>query len=311
MAKALTENSLTQPSLRRIEERHDASFSSVFEATRILEERRTEYQDALVFETKQHGRVFLLDGLTMLTEFTHHIYHETMAHVPLSCVQDPKRVLIIGGGDGGTATEVCKWDGVEEIIVAELDQGVVDISKRWFPGVAHGFDDPRVNVRIGDGAAFVAEHRRAFDVVIIDSTDIATADDPDDEDLVASPLATRQFHQDLARALKPEGVGIQIVGSPFFYGANLLSPLVQILSPWDQACFVSMATPFYITGPWVAAMFSQSNPLQPRQFPATLDNLNYLNLDVAKASLAAPNNLRKLMADVVSQGVDVIEEVDE
>lgn len=278
----------------RVEERHDKSFLSTFEATAVLDQRVTPYQEALVIETAAHGRVFFLDGLTMLTERTHHVYHEVMAHVPLSCVGDPKRVLIVGGGDGGTATEVCKWPGVEDIIVAELDGEVVDIAKQWFPDVAKGLDDPRVTLQIGDGAAFVAAQKNAFDAVIIDSTDICFPE-PLEADEIASPLATQEFHQHLKRALKPGGVGIQIIGSPYFYAQTMPDAVATIKAPWQHFTFATMPAPFYITGPWVAGVFSADNPLKPKTFPIAPDQLEYMSQDMTSAALTVPANLQRML----------------
>lgn len=278
----------------RIEERHDASFLAVFEATAVLEQRQTPFQEAVVIETATHGRVLFLDGLLMLTEHTHHIYHEVMAHIPLSCVEDPKRVLIVGGGDGGTATEVCKWPGVEEVIVAELDVEVVEISRRWFPTLTAGLDDPRVRLEIGDGAAFVARHDRAFDVIIIDSTDIC-GPEPLGADEIASPLATRAFHETLAQALRPDGVGIQIVGNPYFYRKTMPGAVRTIRQPWTQFTFASMPAPFYITGPWVAGVFSMANPLTPRALPIPGAALNYMTEELARATLVVPANLKRML----------------
>ncbi len=281
--------------VRRITERHDASFSFVFDATAILEERNTGFQDALVIDTLRHGRVFFLDGLTMLTERTHHVYHEAMALAPLSCVDAPKRVLIVGGGDGGVATEACKWPGVEEIVVADLDGEVATIAKRWFPDVAKGFDDPRVQLRVGDGAAFVAEHSDAFDVIVVDSTDITLPDEvAPDSGLVASPLATRAFHDALRGALRPGGVGVQIVGSPVFYPSSIRLALDVFAPAWPHFTFMAMPTPFYITGPWVAAVFAKDHEPEPRHWRLGPDaDLQFMSHAMARAVLTLPADLQR------------------
>lgn len=281
---------------RRIFERHDASFGSAFEATNILEERRGRHQDILVFDTERHGRVLFLDGLTMLTEHTHHVYHEVMAHTALSCVREPRRVLIIGGGDGGVATEACKWDQVQSITVAELDSDVVEVSQRWFPDVAAGFDDPRVTVRIGDGAAFLAEHDAAFDVIIIDCTDVCTDAVDEEASLVASPLATDEFYADVARALTPAGCAIQVLGSPIFYRAGMGRLLPRLNRVWPQFKTVSYAAPFYISGLWVSGLMGGAHAdLTPKTLPVAPSALHHVTLDVARAGLAAPLSIQRLI----------------
>ncbi len=277
----------------RIHERHDDSFGFYFEATAVLEQSRSEYQDILVFDTTDHGKIFMLDGLTMLTARTHHVYHEMMAHLPLACVERASAALIIGGGDGGVATELVKAPEMERVVVAELDGAVVDTAKRWFPDVAAGLDDPRVETRIGDGAAFLAAQADAFDLVIIDSTDIC--DEAHPGDAVASPLATDAFYADLKRALRPGGVAIQMLGSPTFYRRSM-SPLLRRLNGlWPHFTPVMVPTPFYITGDWALGLMSVDGDLTPRRAPAPAKELAYFNLAVAAGALALPNDVQRMM----------------
>jgi len=170
---------MTKPTIR-YDDPCDASHGIFFEATAELAHVKSEWQDIKIIETELHGRIMLLDNVTMLTQSTHHVYHEHMTHIPLACIEDPKSVLVIGGGDGGTVTELVKYPGIERIVLAELDGAVVDVSKEWLPDIASGLSDPRVEIRIGDGAAFLASTPGEWDAVIIDSTDICAEAHMDD-----------------------------------------------------------------------------------------------------------------------------------
>ncbi len=169
----------------RVFERHDESYGAFFDVTATLEEIESDFQKIAIYDTARHGRIMLIDGVCMLTQRTHFIYHEHMTHVPLACVEAPKSILVVGGGDGGAVTELIKRPDIERVVLAELDETVIDVSRRWFPELTSGLDDPRVEIRVGDGAAYVADNPDAFDVVIVDSTDIC--DESSEETTAASP----------------------------------------------------------------------------------------------------------------------------
>lgn len=276
----------------RIYERHDPSFGSFYDADEILETAKSEWQEIQVFATKSHGRVMLIDGLCMLTDDTHFVYHEHMAHIPMACVEKAKDVLIIGGGDGGCATELSKYDEIERIVLAELDQLVIDVSKRWFPEIAKGLNDPRVEFQVGDGAAYVAAQDKAFDVVIIDSTDIC--EEVTHMTDAAFPLATDDFYANVKKALRPGGVVVQVLGNAHFYARSMTKVLPRLTSIWPQLRTISMPTPFYITGDWIAGLYSEDGDLTPRRFPIAPERLDYINPETAAGALAQPNFLRRM-----------------
>ena len=142
--------------------------SQVFTMDADLYRARTKFQDVLIFENRLFGRVLVLDGVVQLTERDNHIYHEMIAHVPLMAHGAAKRVLIIGGGDGGTLKEVLKHP-VERVVLVEIDDDVIELSKRFFPQVSDGaFEDRRVTLVIRDGVEYVAQAEAKFDAVIVE-----------------------------------------------------------------------------------------------------------------------------------------------
>lgn len=145
--------------------------AQVFTIDRQLYSGKTKFQNVLIFENRLFGRVLVLDGIVQLTDRDNHVYHEMLAHVPLMAHGSVGRVLLIGGGDGGTLKEVLKHP-VEQVVMVEIDNDIIQLSKRFFPQVSgEAFEDPRVSLLIGDGVEYVTQADSMFDVVIVDSTD--------------------------------------------------------------------------------------------------------------------------------------------
>ena len=149
-----------------------AELSYGYAVSKSLFSDRSEYQEVDIIETPVYGRALFLDHLMMTTEKDEFIYHELLAHVPSIRVESPERALIIGGGDGGIARELCKYPTMKEIIVGEIDEMVISSSRKYLPTIAKSFDDPRVKIQLGDGAAFVASQPdKSFDIILVDSTE--------------------------------------------------------------------------------------------------------------------------------------------
>jgi len=278
----------------RIFDQHDQSHGLFFDATTIVHHSRSDWQDIKIIETEAHGRVMLLDNITMLTQSTHHVYHEHMVHIPLACLAAPRRVLVIGGGDGGSVSELVKYPGLDAIILCELDGEVGEVSRQYLPDVAAGLDDPRVEVRIGDGAAYLADNPGSFDAIIIDSTDICD-DEMHGEDAIANPLASDAFYASLKAGLTEGGVVMQMLGSPTFYRPGMRRLLQRVVPRWPSFRPVMMPCPFYISGDWCAGLLSETPGIAPRHAHDIRGPLKYFNMEIASAALALPNEVRELL----------------
>nr|BDZ85136.1 spermidine synthase-like protein [Selaginella moellendorffii] len=174
---------------------------------KILYEGKSEFQDVLVFESRSYGRVLVLDGVIQLSERDECSYQEMITHLPLCSISNPRKVLVVGGGDGGVLRELARYPSIEQIDICELDKMVVDVAKEFFPGLACGFDNPVVTLHIGDGVAFVRNAPPGtYDAILIDSTD------PDGP---ALELFEVPFYQAVARALRPKGVMCALSESPW------------------------------------------------------------------------------------------------
>ena len=178
---------------------------------KIIEKRRSKYQDITVLDSERLGRILLLGegdyAVTQFSEKDEAYYHEAIVHPTMSLHPDPKKVLVIGGGDGGTAREVLRYP-VEQVIMAELDEDVIDVSRKFFPSISNGaFDDPRLKLHVGDGRKYVEETPEKFDVIIMDLTD---AEGP------SKMLFTKEFYQSVKSKMTEGGVLSVQTGSPVF-----------------------------------------------------------------------------------------------
>jgi spermidine synthase len=163
----------------------------------VLFHEKSKYQDVLVFKSKTYGNVLILDGIIQCTERDEFAYQEMLAHLPLFAHPNPKRVLIIGGGDGGILREVLKHSSVEHVTMCEIDEMVIDVSKKYLPGMAEQFGNPKLNLFIGDGFEFLKNHKNEFDVVITDSSDPVGP---------AESLFGKLYYQLLSESMKDGGI---------------------------------------------------------------------------------------------------------
>jgi spermidine synthase len=162
---------------------------------------RTEFQQIDIYDTFSFGRFLLLDGHPQLAELDEFAYHEALVHIPAQAVSNLRRALVVGGGDGGTLRELCKYPQIEHIRMVEIDQGVVDVCREHLPGLSDGaFDDPRVELVIGDAFPYVKETSDRFDLIVVDSTDVF-----EDEEGLSEMLFTEDFYQDCRRILNEGG----------------------------------------------------------------------------------------------------------
>lgn len=277
---------------QKFEDQHTPSYGSFVEGELIAHET-SDWQDIKLVKTEAHGIVMLIDDVLMLSEDTHYVYHEHMVHIPLACIENPNSVLVIGGGDGGTVTELVKYDSLERIVLAELDEVVVDVSRKHLPELTAGLSDPRVEIRIGDGAAYLAEQEKAFDAIIIDSTDVCEEAHVGAQ--TANPLVTDEFYSHIKKAIRPNGVTCQMLGSPTFYTNGMSLMYHRLADLFTHFRPFLMPTPFYISGDWCGGIFSDDNPLQPKYEHLPAEKLVYFNMDIAHGALALPNTVRAMM----------------
>jgi len=167
---------------------------------------KSEFQQVDVLETEDYGRILLNDGLFMLSEKDEFVYHDMISHVPLFVHPNPKRVLIIGGGDGGTAREVLRHKNIERVVMVEIDKMVVDACREFISQTSNSLTDKRLELRIEDGVQYVRESKEFFDVILIDSTDPIGP---------AAPLFDQAFYQNAYNILSEDGIVVSQAETPW------------------------------------------------------------------------------------------------
>ncbi len=264
------------------------------QARRRLASFQSAHQRIEVYDTPDFGHLFRLDGRFMTSEKDEFIYHECMVHPAALTHGSPASALVLGGGDGGSSEELFKHPTLQRIVMAELDAGVIDIARTHLQGVHHGvFDDPRLEVRIGDGLAFVRDTRETFDLIVLDLTD---------PDTPAGPLYTANFFRMCQRILKPGGAMTLHLGSPLS-SPQTVSQLVGALGAvFSVVRPMTAYVPLY-GSLWAMAVASDSlDPLSladgeagRRLAQRQISRLNYYSAEVHSALFALPAYVRRLV----------------
>ncbi|BAS28976.1 polyamine aminopropyltransferase [Limnochorda pilosa] len=240
-------------------ENQTASLRISVKASKVLEHRQTGYQELSVLETEPWGTMLALDGMIQTTERDEAAYHEMMVHVPLSTHPRPRRVAVIGGGDGGAIREVLKHPSVEQAVLVEIDPAVVEASRRWLPSLSSGLDDPRVQVVAADGRAYVQQAGQGdvppFDVIVVDSTDPVRA---------AVGLFSEEFYRDVRGALAPGGILTAQTESPYLNRELLRQAFRAAAQVFPLARLYLTCVPTYPSGLWSFTLGSLGpDPLDP------------------------------------------------
>jgi spermidine synthase len=264
-------------------------------AQRQLGEWQTRFQKMAIYDTPHYGKLFRLDGFNMTSEKEEFVYHENLIHPALAAHNAPKKVLVIGGGDGGSSEEALKHPSVEQVTMVEIDEDVIRVAKEHFHAVHHGvFDNPKLRVLIGDGMRFVRETSEKFDLIALDLNDPIGP---------AEALYSTEFFQQLRHTLAPGGALALHIGSPVARPdrvaelAQRLNGVFRIVRPY------TLYIPLYGS---LWAMAVCSDKLDPKAFTADeidrriehrkLQDLRYYNGETHEGVFALPNYVRDLVA---------------
>ena len=202
---------------------------------------QSEYQKVDIIHTAGHGKMLFIDGMAMISERDEFIYHDMITHVPLFVHPNPNRVLIIGGGDGGTAREVLRHERVSSCWMIEIDGMVVEACKQHIPLTAQAFDNPKLKLMIEDGVKFMAETNEKFDVIIIDSTDPIAH---------AAPLFGEAFYANVYRVLNDNGLVVAQGESSYHEPGHQTTILKSIAKSFPKVYMYNYANMTYPAGPW-------------------------------------------------------------
>ncbi len=260
-----------------VREYHTLSSGLFFLYKKPLYSLQSRFQKIEVVENDYFGKILLLDGLVQTTEKDEFFYHEMLVHPPFMVHPLPRRVLIIGGGDGGGLKEVLRYP-VEEVHFVEIDPKVIEVSKKYFPWLTPCLKDERVNLSIMDGKKFIRKKTKKFDVVIIDSSDSVGP---------SVSLHQEAFYRDLKECLDPQGIVIAQVGSPFYHLETVAQEYAMFKDIFNTASVYLAPVPTYPGGCWCYAFLSERmDPLDVKRKPPS--GLKYFDLDVYRAAFRLP-----------------------
>ena len=282
--------------LMRLDEKLNAVSGAYFEGA-LIDSLQTSHQLIEVFDTPELGKLMRIDGANMLSERDEFFYHENIIHPAAIAHPEPKRVLIIGGGDGGSAEEILKHPGVENVVLAELDRGVIEMARKHFQSVHRGaLDNARLKIHIGDGMAYLRDAGMKWDLVYLDLTD------PIGE---AAALYTEAFYTDCRRALNEGGALVLHIGSPFSHAPRVRESVGQLRAVFRQVAAYFVQIPAYgaVWGFAVASDSLDPRILNAQQVDARLAERNILhrqfyNGAMHQAVFALPEYVRKILNDV-------------
>lgn len=255
---------------------------------RTLYRGRSNYQDIAVVDSYEFGRMLVLDGVIQTSIRDEFIYHEMLAHVPLAMHPRPERVLVVGGGDGGTVREVLKHPEVQHVRLVEIDEMVIRVSREHLPELAGALDDPRVEIRISDAVQYLKEERDAYDVILIDSSDPVGP---------ATGLFTEGFYGDVAGALKPDGLMAAQSGSSFFSPRQLSAIHRAMRRHFPSVHLYTASIPTYSAGPYGLTLASRRplERLEPLRTPKL--ETRYYTPEIHRAAFVLPPFVREALQE--------------
>ena len=252
----------------------------------VLHSETTPYQDLVIADTHEYGRVLMLDGAYQLTEKDEFTYSEMMAHVPLCAHRNPENVLIIGGGDGAIMREVLKHECVKKCTLIDIDERVIECSKKYLPFAGCSFGDSRADVRCMDAMKFIRETSERYDVVIIDSTD------PVD---FAAGLFRADFYSDVKRVMGPEGMLSELTESPFTDTDLMIQAIGEMRKVFPVVKMYWGVVPTYPSGMWTYGLASMSD--EPSEPVRTVKPTRYYTSEIHRASFILPPFLEEMVKE--------------
>ncbi|GBO88766.1 polyamine aminopropyltransferase [Marinobacter salsuginis] len=284
---------------------NDGWFTEVFQdqgtafslqVKRKLHEEQTPFQKLEIYETETFGNLMVLDGCVMLTTRDNFLYHEMMTHPALFTHRDPRKVVIVGGGDCGTLKEVLKHPGVEEAWQVEIDERVTRMSEKYFPELCEANSDPRANFFFGDGIQWMRDiEPNSVDLIIIDSTDPVGP---------AEGLFALDFYRDAMLALREGGIMVQQSESPLLHTDSIIKGIHEDMrkAGFEHVQTLPFPQPVYPTGWWSCTMASKENPVKYfREEDANNRPFvtRYYNAGVHRGALAMPQFMVDALEDEV------------
>lgn len=251
---------------------------------RVLVEEQTQYQFLQVLETEFFGNTLVLDGIIQLTERDNMGYHEMLTHIPALALENPKRALVVGGGDGGSLQQLLRYSSMEEVVVCELDEKVVEYSRKYFPAFGDPWSDPRAQLVVQDAFEYLKIPGNTFDVIVADTTDPIG---------MAERLFSEEFYRLMWAALNPGGAIATQCEQPYFDSLLIRQIYSFVRGMAKNPAYYYAQIPTY-PGGGIGFMYVSDTPWQTgltRSLPP--GQMNYLNPDIHRAAFALPEFFRR------------------
>lgn len=251
---------------------------------------KSTYQQVEVVDTVGFGRVLVIDGVFMTSEYDEFLYHEMLVHPAMTTAPSIERVLVVGGGDGGTVREVLRHPEVKQCVMIEIDELVVEASKRFLPGIGTAWDDPRLDLRFIDGIEYVKQSTdEKYDVILLDGTDPVGP---------GAVLFDESFYRGCKRMLVEDGVMALQSESPLLMVDLFVETQHKLRRLFSEVHPYLGPVPLYGTGTWSWTWCSDTGePLRPipeRQEAIVLASKAY-NPEVHQAIFALPNYVKRAL----------------
>lgn len=264
----------------------DAKFS--IRVNEHLYSEKTPFQQIDFFKSETFGTFFTLDGYIMLTEKDEFIYHEMITHIPMAVNPNIKKVLIIGGGDGGTSREILRYKTIEKVDLVDIDERVVRLCQKYLPQTASIFDnDSRLTTHFEDGKEFVKNTQAGtYDLILVDSTDPIGP---------GEGLFTNEFYSDCKRILSDDGILINQHESPYYknYCHEMKRAHSKIKNNFPIAMVYQFHMPTYASGHWLFGFASKKyhplNDFNAENWNSLGLKTKYYNTELHKGAFALPN----------------------
>jgi len=257
---------------------------------RKLHEEQSPYQRIEVYETDSYGNLLVIDDFIMLSSRDNFLYHEMMCHPALFTHPDPRQVLIVGGGDCGTLTEVLKHPTVEQVTQVDIDERVTRVSEQFFPELCASNGDPRARLLFEDGVRFVAgQQSGCVDIIIVDSTDPIGP---------GEALFSQAFYTECNRLLSADGLLVQQSESPFYHLDSIIKPMYRRMrgAGFIDVLSLQFPQPVYASGWWTCTLACRDMTIGSFREQAVEQrpfDTRYYNAAVHRAAMAMPEFMRQ------------------
>lgn len=275
-------------------EKHTDTVDFSIKVQEHLYTAKSPFQQIDFFKSEEFGVFFTLDGLMMVNEKDEFIYHDMITHVAMATNPNSKRVLVIGGGDGGTVRELTRYTSIEKIDMVEIDEMVVRACEKYLPITASQLKDERVSLYFEDGLKFIHGKENAYDLILVDSTDPIGP---------GEGLFSEAFYNDCYKALSDEGILVNQHESPYYpnYAKEMKRSHKKIEKIFPISEVYQFHMPTYPSGHWLFGFASKAlDPIKdfkPEKWEAFGIDTKYYNTELHKGAFALPTYVNRMLEE--------------